>query len=122
MAKRLNATIFNGDVIRSNISRDLTFSLQDRIEQAKRIASLCDQVAESGHISIADFVCPTEETRKVFNAQFIVFVDRIKSSRFDDTNKIFTSPREFNIRVTSEGTPEYWVEKIIKSLQKRAQR
>ena len=54
LAQLLNAVHFNADAVRANICRDLGFSLADRIEQARRIGWLCDQVVAAGHVSIAD--------------------------------------------------------------------
>src|SRR5438270_507844 len=89
LAPKLNAVLFNNDQVRAHINRDLGLSLEDRIEQARRLGWLCDRVAEAGGTAIADFICPTPETRAAFGPAYVVFVDRIKESRFDDTNKLF---------------------------------
>ncbi len=112
LAKRLNAVHFNADEVRSNIHKDLGFSIADRIEHATRMGWLCDQVAQTGGYAIADFICPTPETRAAFGDAFIVWVDRIKEGRFEDTNRMFMPPETYAIRVTAEGTPEFWVERI----------
>jgi len=109
---RLNAVHFNADEIRANIHKDLGFKIEDRVEHARRMGWLCDQVALSGSHVIADFVCPTKETRAAFGEAFVVWVDRIKKGRFPDTNKLFEPPKKYDIRVTKEGAPEYWAEKI----------
>src|SRR5258708_28587311 len=83
LAPRLNAVVFNNDEVRANINRDLGFSQEDRIEQARRMGWLCDRVVEAGGTAIADFICPTPETRAAFGDAYIVFVDRITESRFD---------------------------------------
>jgi dephospho-CoA kinase len=36
LAKMLNAVHFNADEIRKEINKDLTFSIEDRIEQSRR--------------------------------------------------------------------------------------
>ena len=48
---------------------------------------------------IADFVCPTEETRKQFNADYTIWMDTIKEGRFDDTNKMFEQPTKYDFKV-----------------------
>ena len=53
-------------------------------------------------LPISDFVCPTPETRKAFDPDFIVWVDRIKEGRFEDTNKLFVPPDNYDYRVTTE--------------------
>jgi hypothetical protein len=48
---------------------------------------------ESGTYAIADFICPTARARGVFGDAFVVWVDRIKSSRFPDTDALFEGPQ-----------------------------
>jgi len=43
-----------------------------RNEQARRMGWLCDQVTKTGSYAVADFICPTEETRILFDADLIV--------------------------------------------------
>lgn len=118
LTKRLNAVHFNADDIRSNINKDLGFSVADRIEQARRMGWLCDQVTKTGAFAIADFVCPTEETREAFGRDaFIIFVDRIKSGRFEDTNRLFVPPARVDLHVTATGEPDYWAEKAVRQLR-----
>jgi hypothetical protein len=118
LAAHLGAVHFNNDDIRQHVNRDLGFSLEDRLEQARRMGHLCDLVVASNNYAIADFICPTAETRTAFGGDaFIVWVDRIKASRFEDTNGLFQPPERYEVRVTSEGAAEYWVEKIARQLQ-----
>lgn len=116
LTPKLQAVWFNADEVRANLHKDLGFSHADRIEHARRMGWLCDKVTESGGIAIADFVCPTVETRKAFGEAFVIFVDRIKAGRFDDTNRIFMPPDRYDIRVEAEGTPEYWADIILSFL------
>ena len=113
LAPRLAAVLFNADEVRANINCELGFSHRDRIEHARRMGWLCDRVVEAGGMAIADFVCPTPETRAAFGEAFVVFVDRIEKGRFEDTNRLFTLPERFDVRVEPEGTPDYWAEVII---------
>jgi cytidyltransferase-like protein len=117
LAPMLNAVVFNNDEVRANINRDLGFSIEDRVEQARRMGWLCDRVVDSGGIAIADFICPTPATRAAFGEAFTIFIDRIEASRFDDTNQIFIPPERFEIRIEAEGTPQYWAERIFKLLR-----
>jgi cytidyltransferase-like protein len=117
LATRLNAVHFNNDEVRTNVNKDLGFSLEDRLEQARRMGFLCDLVVRSGGIAIGDFICPTPETRAAFGDAFIVWVDRIAAGRFEDTNRIFVPPERFDFRVEADGSPEYWVERIIRQMR-----
>lgn len=116
LAARLNAVHFNADEVRANINKDLGFSVEDRIEQANRMGWLCEQVARTGNFAIADFVCPTPETRQAFGSAFTVWLARIEEGRFEDTNRLFVPPETFNVKVTAEGAPEAWVERIVSLL------
>lgn len=116
LARRLNAVLFDADEVRENVNRDLGFSLPDRIEQARRMGWLCDQVIKTGGFAIADFVCPTPETRAAFGDAFVVWVDRIARSRFEDTNALFVPPERHDVRVIARGSPEHWTEVIAGQL------
>ncbi|WP_428991378.1 adenylyl-sulfate kinase [Methylocapsa aurea] len=105
LASQLNAVFFNADELRKHINKDLSFSLEDRIEQARRMGWLCDRVVDTGAIAIADFVCPTAETRKAFGEAFIVWVDRIQKCRFEDTNSLFSPPKDYHVRIPFDRSP-----------------
>jgi cytidyltransferase-like protein len=117
LAPLLNAVIFNADAVRANLSRDLGFSHEDRIEHARRMGWMCDRVVEAGGTVIADFICPTPETRAAFGEGFVIWVDRIEAGRFEDTNRLFVAPDRIDLRVTAEGTPQYWAEQALIQLR-----
>jgi adenylylsulfate kinase len=117
LAPLLNAVHFNADAVRANINRDLGFSPADRVEQARRMGWLCDRVAEAGCYAIADFVCPTPEARDAFGDAIIIWVDRIKEGRYEDTNRLFVPPEDCDFRITDIGTPDYWANKIYQALR-----
>ena len=120
LAPRLNAVHFNADDIRREINKDLGFSETDRIEHARRMGWLCDQVIATGSFAVADFICPTEETRAAFmrgSAAFVVWVDRVSEGRFEDTNRMFVPPAQFDLRVLAEGSADYWAEEITKRVR-----
>ena len=70
LAPLLNGVIFNADEVRAQINRDLGFSPEDRVEHARRMGWMCDRVVEAGGIAIADFICPTPQTRAAFGPAF----------------------------------------------------
>jgi energy-coupling factor transporter ATP-binding protein EcfA2 len=117
LAPLLKAVVFNADEVRGNFSRDLGFSHEDRVEHARRMSWLCDRIAEAGGTVIADFICPTPETRAAFGKAFVIWVDRIKEGRFADTNKLFVPPAHYDVRVTADGTPDDWAERIMARLR-----
>ena len=120
LAPRLNAVHFNADEVRKNVNKDLGFSEADRIEHAHRMGWLCDQVVKVGGFAVADFICPTPETRAAFvegGEAFVVWVDRIRKGRFEDTNRMFVPPEKYDLRVPAEGTPEYWIDQIAQRVR-----
>src|SRR4051812_44955045 len=113
LAPLIGAVHFDADKVRATISRDLGFSAADRIEQARRMSWLCDQVVAHGYAAIGDFVCPTPETREAFGSAFTVWVDRISISRFPDTNQIFVSPTNCDVHVIENGaSPVQWAQRV----------
>jgi len=116
LAPLLKAVIFNADEVRAHISKDLGFSIADRIEHARRMGWLCDRVIEAGGVAIADFICPTPQTRAAFGADFIIWVDRIREGRFEDTNRLFIPPDRYDFRVEADGDPGIWAERIRSAL------
>lgn len=123
LARELQCVHFNADEIRKEINKDLGFSVADRIEQARRMGVLCDISSRYGAHVIADFVCPTPETREAFGPAFIVWVDRIKEGRYEDTNKLFVPPENYDSRVTGAlGGMQYYAEEIAQLIQPKPKR
>ena len=117
LAPLLSAVLFNADEVRQNLNRDLGFSAEDRIEQARRMGWLCDRVVEAGHVAIADFICPTPETRAAFGPAFTIWLDRIKAGRYADTNQLFVAPERYDVRVEADGTQRFWSARILQKLR-----
>lgn len=106
LAQKLGAVWLNADAIREEYD-DWDFSQEGRMRQAMRMRYLSDGVVKAGKIAIADFVCPTEKTRKEFDADYIVWLDTIDSGRFEDTNTLFEKPDhvDFHVKEWLNQTP-----------------
>ena len=120
LTPRLSAVHFNADEVRQHINKDLGFSEADRIEQARRMGWLCDQVVKAGGYAIADFICPTPATRAAFlegGEAFIVWLDRIKSGTYEDTNRMFVPPERFDVRIPPEGSVEHWRDEVARRVR-----
>lgn len=120
LTPRLSAVHFNADEVRHHVNRDLGFAEADRVEHARRMGWLCDQVVKAGGFAIADFICPTPAARAAFaegGAPFVVWIDRIKQGRFEDTNRMFVPPERYDVRVEPEGAPEYWAEQVARRVR-----
>ena len=123
LARELQCVHFNADEIRKEINKDLGFSVADRIEQARRMGVLCDIASRHGAHVIADFVCPTPEAREAFGPAFIVWVDRIKEGRYEDTNTLFVPPEKYDSRVNGAlGGMQYYAEEITQLIQPKPKR
>ncbi len=68
--------ILDGDNIRSGINSNLGFSAEDRRENIRRIAEVGKLFVDTGIITIAAFISPTEEIRQM--AQEIIGKDDFK--------------------------------------------
>ena len=114
LASLINAKWLNADKVRKEVN-DWDFSEEARKRQAKRMSDLAEKFKKEGNHVVADFICPTPEARKLFNPDYIVWVDTIKKGRFDDTNKMFIKPEKFDFKVTSHDA-EFWASKIADQL------
>jgi len=101
LARRCHAVHLNADEVRATVNKDLGFSLEDRIEHARRMGCMADIVNLSGVDVVADFVCPTPETRAIFNPSHIIWMNTIQEGRFADTNKLFIKPDQVDFEITS---------------------
>ena len=103
LAKKLkpmfNAVWLNADEIRKEVN-DWDFSEQGRMKQSIRMKIQATKAKSENRNVIADFICPTEQTRKEFNADYTIWVDTIKEGKYEDTNKIFETPSKYDFRVT----------------------
>jgi len=99
---------FNADEIRKRFN-DWDFSKEGRIRQSLRMAEFA--LKSSGDFVICDFVAPLVEMRNNFKADWTVWMDTIDQGRFDDTNKAFIPPEQYDFRVTEQNA-EKWAEFI----------
>lgn len=96
LSKELNAPHINADEIRS-LYDDWDFSHEGRIRQAKRMGMLADNTLTQSKYVICDFVCPTKQTRNAFGNALVIWMNTIKHSKYEDTNKIFEQPTNVDI-------------------------
>jgi len=97
-AELLGGVHLNADEVRTQYN-DWDFTPEGRMRQAMCMKFLSDGVVMAGKIAIADFICPTEAARTEFNPDFTVWMDTIKQGRFEDTNKMFQAPVEYDYHV-----------------------
>ena len=119
LANELNKLIesirLNADEIR-RAANDWDFSEEGRTRQSKRMSEAALKLKNEGNNVIADFICPTSEARKLFPADYIVWVDTIQKGRFEDTNQMFVKPEKFDFHVTTQDA-NLWAPKIVEDLK-----
>jgi len=106
----INAKWLNADKVRRE-ANDWDFSQEARKRQAKRMADFAEKYKKEGHFVVADFICPTPEARKLFNPDYVVWVDTINKGKFEDTNEMFVKPEKYNFKVTTQNA-ELWAIQI----------
>ena len=113
----LKAKWINNDEVRK-AANDWDFSEEGRIRQAKRVAEIAEKFKKEGNYNylVADYICPTPQTRKLFNPDYIVWINTIKEGRFEDTNKMFVKPEKFDFEVTTHDA-EFWAKKIAEKIK-----
>lgn len=90
LADRVNAIHLNADEIRLELNKDLGFSLEDRIEQARRLGALARLLNNQGFIVIVDFICPTKATREAFGKpDCLIVMKRHPVRKFADTTAMW---------------------------------
>jgi len=112
LAKKIKAKRLNADEVRKE-ANDWDFSEEGRKRQAKRMAKAALELRSKGHYVIADFVAPTPEARSLFPADCIIWMDTIKESRFDDTNKMFVKPKKYDFRITKKNLKKSFIDNFF---------
>ena len=115
LAKLIESKRLNADEIR-RAANDWDFSEEGRTRQSKRMSEVAIKLKNEGNNVIADFICPTPEARKLFPADYIVWVDTIQKGRFEDTNQMFVKPEKFDFHVTTQDA-NLWAPKIAEDLK-----
>jgi len=115
LAKLIESKRLNADEVR-RAANDWDFSEEGRTRQSKRMAEVALKLKNEGNNVIADFICPTPEARKLFPADYIIWVDTIQKGRFEDTNKMFVKPEKFDFHVTTQDA-SLWASKIAEDLK-----
>jgi adenylyl-sulfate kinase len=73
-----NVEVLDGDVVRTNLSKGLGFSKEDRDTNIRRIGFVCDLLARNGVVAIAAAISPyrdvREEVRKTIGSFVEVYV------------------------------------------------
>jgi adenylylsulfate kinase len=99
---------FNADQIRTMFN-DWDFTEEGRTRQAERMFALTGLA--NGNC-VVDFVCPYNDFRADYN--ITVWMNTIKESKFEDTNKLFQKPITVDYEIK-----DYNYESIINEIKNR---
>ena len=97
---------FNADDVRKRFN-DWDFSREGRIRQSIRMFDFAVNCTED--FVICDFVAPLVEQRNNFKADWTIWMDTIDAGRFEDTNRAFVPPEQYDFRITEQNA-EKWAE------------
>ena len=114
--KLLECPWLNADIVRHNFN-DWDFSIEGRIRQAHRMRDLADNYVNSPTYVICDFVCPLAEMRKIFNADYTIWMDTEFEGRYEDTNSIFEPPIKYDYKIITKDCKK-WAAFLNKEIQK----
>jgi len=117
ISQRMNAVWLNADEVRKQCD-DWDFSDEGVRRQSLRMWTMAEEAVDRGRNVVADFVCPTEETRLQFKADYTVWMDTIKEGRFEDMNKKFKPPVKYDFRVTHKEA-DMWAFLIMQDIRDR---
>ena len=91
LAPMFNAVLLNEDEVRKE-ANDFDLSEIGRSIHTNRMKRLADEAIQNNRNVIADFEC-TDDERKDFNADYIIYMDTIKESKLE-------LPSNFDFKVT----------------------
>ena len=93
LSSKLGYKHLNADEVRTRFN-DWDFTYNGRRRQAERMRDL----SKEGNF-VLDFVCPKREFVNIVNPNYVIWMDTIRSSRFEDTNRVFIKPERYDIRI-----------------------
>jgi adenylylsulfate kinase len=91
LQKELNCAWYNADAVRK-AANDWDFSDEGRMRQAERMKLLADFESSHKRMVICDFICPTRKCRESFDPDITIWLDTVKTSKYQDTDELFEKP------------------------------
>jgi len=119
LKNKINAIHLNADEVRNFVNYDLGFTHADRLTHSRRLSGMSRLLSEQGYNIVVDFICPTKETRTAFGVpDVLVWVDRIKSGRYDDTNLLWEDPSHVDVTISHGMSIEEEVNVVLEFIEK----
>jgi cytidyltransferase-like protein len=120
LTKFMDCIILDGDEMRSSISEDAGFSLEDRLAHNIKVAKLADKLWKQGKQVVISVIAPTEEIRKAVTKTLNpiwIYIERTQEEREDYPYEIPTK-YSFIINNDLDRTNLYTqAEDIVKRIQ-----
>jgi adenylylsulfate kinase len=120
LSERINAIHWDSEELRATVNKDLGFSVEDHILEAKSIGFLSRNIKLQGMNVIADFVCPNKETRDAFEfalggkPDIVIFMNTINKSIYEDMNSIWeNNNKNYDVSFSSGSTLEQKLSDLI---------
>lgn len=111
LSVKLKAKHLNADELRTQYN-DWDFSDAGRLRQAHRIKNLSDKY----DLVVCDFIAPQAIHRHIVDADVLIWMDTVKSSQYEDTDKIFEAPIDYTYRIM-EKDAQKWAKIISDNLK-----
>jgi adenylylsulfate kinase len=111
---KITSVRINGDEVRQ-ANKDWDFSPDGRVRQAQRMARLAKK--SEAQFVIADFIAPTKETRDIFDADMLIWLDTIKTSKYTNTDVVFQNPKNYQFKVKKKDSKK-WAKTIFDKINK----
>lgn len=121
LAKKLltllnSVTWINADKVRNKYN-DWDFSTEGRFRQCIRLKNLSEEV--NTIYVICDFIAPTNKLRDLYNADYTIWMNTITNSIYNDTDKLFEKPINYNYKIDSLESLSFHAEDILLCLKKK---
>jgi len=91
-----NLDHYEADLVRKAFD-DWDFTENGRLRQANRMNSLAKLSEFKNKHALLDFINPYENQRKGYDLK--IFINTIKKSEYEDTNKVFEYPKSFDYEI-----------------------
>jgi adenylylsulfate kinase len=138
----LKTELLDGDVVRTHLSKGLTFSREDRDTNIKRIGFVCQLLTRNDVLAIASAISPYRETRDAVRRMIGNFIEVYVKTSLEECEKrdvkgLYKKARAGEIKgftgiddpyeeplqpdvlcETQKEKPEESVEKIVRALEK----
>lgn len=111
LSVKIKAKHLNADELRTQYN-DWDFSDAGRLRQAHRIKNLSDKY----DLVVCDFIAPQAIHRHIVDADVLIWMDTVKSSQYEDTDKIFEAPIDYTYRIM-EKDAQKWAKIISDNLK-----